>query len=74
MQLELSLPFEPTTREICMMCHFSSECDKCCKSCKERCNGGQKCMQGELDQSDRMDSWTEIVRNNEHFSHLKRFI
>lgn len=65
---------EPSNNEICMMCHFSSECNKCCKTCKDQCNSCQQCQIGEKEQSDRLAAWMDIVIKNEIFTHLKKFI
>lgn len=53
---------EPTNKEVCMMCHFSSECGNCCKTCKERCNSQQVCQIGVDGQADRLAAWMEIVQ------------
>lgn len=65
---------EPTNKEICMMCHFSSECGKCCKICNDQCNGKQHCQIGVSGQADRLGSWMDIVLNNVEFARLKCFI
>jgi hypothetical protein len=65
---------EPTNKEICMMCHFSSECGKCCKSCNDQCNEKQHCQIGVNGQADRLVSWMDIVINNVEFARLKCFI
>lgn len=65
---------DPTNKEICMMCHFSSECDNCCKICKEKCNTGQVCQIGIKGQANRLNAWMDIVLHNENFDRLKKFI
>jgi hypothetical protein len=65
---------EPTKKEICMMCHFSSECEKCCKTCTEECNGKQICQIGVGEQADRLSSWMAIIHNNKNFTRLKKYI
>jgi len=65
---------EPTNKEICMMCHFSSECEGCCKNCKEQCNGHQVCQIGVDGQADRLAAWMSIVEKNEGMSHLRKFL
>jgi len=65
---------EPTNKEICMMCHFSSNCGNCCKTCKEQCNGKQYCQIGIGGQADRLESWMKEVIENDNFTHLRKFI
>ena len=52
---------KPTKEEICIMCHLSSECDGCCKKCKQTCNAKQYCGNDGTDQTERLQAWTEIV-------------
>jgi len=63
---------EPIKDEICMMCHFSSECGKCCLKCTEQCNSRQVCMQGKPNQAERVDAWMNIIDNNSATNHLKK--
>ncbi len=65
---------ESSNKEICMMCHFSSECEGCCKTCKNKCNGHQVCQIGVDRQADRLDTWTSIIEKNEGMSHLRKFL
>ncbi len=65
---------EPTNKEICMMCHLSSECDGCCKTCKNKCNGHQVCQIGVDGQADRLAAWMSIVEKNKKMSHLSKFL
>ena len=65
---------EPTAKEVCMMCHFSSQCGKCCKTCMDTCNGMQHCQIGISEQADRLEAWMDIAINNESFAHLRKFI
>ena len=65
---------EPTNKEICMMCHFSSECENCCKNCKNQCNSHQICQIGVDGQADRLAAWKLIVEKKEGMSHLKKII
>ena len=52
---------EPNNKEICIMCHLSSTCDKCCKKCEEGCNSHQICHIGIGKQADRLAAWKAIV-------------
>jgi len=74
MQLELGLELEATPEEICMMCHFSSECDGCCKRCENFCNSEQTCMQGKKGQFQRLQSWMSIINSDKYFDYLKKYI
>lgn len=62
---------DPGPDEICMMCHLSSECPKCCNKCGYigSC-GKQICMQGEKEQYGRYDAWMTIIRENIHYKQL----
>ena len=64
---------EPTNKEICMMCHFSSLCGNCCKMCKDQCNSKQHCQIGVGEQADRLSAWMAIVLNNEYYAHMRTF-
>jgi len=59
-----------------MMCHFSSECEGCCKTCKDPCNGGQVCSLGDdpVESIDRLQAWRGIIKECQAFKELKRFI
>lgn len=76
MQPELDLQFTPTAKQICMLCHFSSECGQCCKTCKEKCNAHQICGLKEPEENhiDRFSAWVSIIKSCNDFSNLKRFI
>jgi len=75
-QLEINFKILPTPTQICMMCHFSSECENCCKNCKEKCNAGQICGLSEDRENhvDRLETWLGIIKHIPHFKHLKKFI
>jgi hypothetical protein len=57
---QLDLKLEPTDAEVCLMCHLSSGCKGCCKTCKSKCNAGQLCQIGIDNQADRLESWLWI--------------
>jgi len=59
---QLELHFEPTPTETCWMCHLSSGCEGCCRTCKASCNAGQHCMIGVPGQADRLEWWIGIVK------------
>jgi hypothetical protein len=67
---QLTIPFEPTNTDICMMCHASSECLECCKKCKKKCNGGQICMIGMPLELDRYEAWINLL-NDGNFKELR---
>jgi hypothetical protein len=73
-QLEIPLPV--TKEEQCMMCHFSSECEDCCRACKKSCNTGQICGINDdpVESIPRLQAWRSIVRECPAFDNLKRFI
>ena len=73
-QLKILFSHEPSPAEVCMMCHFSSECGNCCAVCDDRCNGSQICQRGVPGQVERLDSWLYIVRENKGFDHLKKYL
>jgi hypothetical protein len=64
---------EPTNKDICMMCHLSSECGGCCKTCKNKCNSCQVCQIGVQWQAERLAAWLKIVEDEE-MSRLRKFI
>lgn len=70
------IPYPVTKEEQCMMCHFSSECEGCCKTCKEPCNTRQ--VYGLSDDPvgsiPRLMAWRGIVRNCPAFETLKKYI
>jgi len=57
---KIKLRLEPTKKEICMMCHWSSSCENCCNKCESKCNSEQICMLGNYDQYDRLEAWLSI--------------
>lgn len=75
-QLTIDFPIIPIQQQICMMCHFSSECDNCCNKCINPCNAGQACglKDNPEDLADRLDAWIHIVSDNENFKHLRKYI
>lgn len=74
-QLEIELQIIPTSKQICMMCHLSTECTGCCKKCTHQCNGCQKCGHESSAEShiERLETWISIVKHPE-MSRLKKFI
>lgn len=76
MPTQLSIPFVqvPTRADICLMCHYSSECGDCCNKCVNTCNGKQRCGLKENPENhiDRMKSWIQIVEIDA-MSDLKKF-
>ena len=74
-QLDLKLKIIPSKTQICMMCHFSSECENCCNECKTKCNQRQMCgFKNEFgDQADRLESWLHIIKIPA-FRRLRKFI
>lgn len=76
MQKELNIQYIPTIKQVCMLCHFSSECGGCCKKCIDPCNAGQVCGLEEPveNHSDRFAAWVSLVKNNQHFRKLRKFI
>jgi len=72
----MKLDFEPSPAQICMMCHFSSECEGCCEKCSDQCNHAQLCglEQPANEQTERLNAWINIINSNEMFSHLKRYM
>lgn len=64
------IKFEATNQDICMMCHFSSECDGCCSKCKELCNTQQNCGIGKKQQAERLIAWRHIIKSNDVFKRL----
>ena len=68
MDFSLDLQFEVTAEQVCLMCHFASECPKCCKKCRESGeNGtcyGQICGFEDKDwklTDDRWRSWMHLL-------------
>lgn len=55
---------------ICIMCHLSSECSKCCRICNNLCNEAQVCMQGAKEQYERWRSWIDVVETNNRYKQL----
>lgn len=74
-QLTLDLRIIPTQSQICMMCHFSTECENCCNKCSSRCNASQQCGHKEVfgDQAERLSAWLRIIQIPT-FRHLKKFV
>jgi len=70
MQFELKI--EPTSKEVCWMCHLSSKCSGCCKACTHQCNARQVCVIGVDKQSDRIASWIEIMRSTPSYGAYKQ--
>ncbi len=70
------IPFPVTKEEQCMMCHFSSECEGCCKICQKDCNVRQVCSLPDdpIDSIPRLQAWRSIVKDCPGFNELKRFI
>jgi len=70
------IPFPVTKEEQCMMCHFSSECEGCCKVCKKPCNIGQICgiSDDPVGSIQRLQAWRHIIKDCASFNELKRFI
>lgn len=64
------IKFEATNQDICMMCHFSSECDLCCSKCKDKCNTQQQCRIGKKDQAERLIAWRHIINGSNSFNRL----
>jgi len=71
-QTELCL--QPTDSEICAMCRFSSECAGCCSKCKNTCNAHQICMLGEGHQFARLNTWHHLIKSNDNFKRLRKFL
>jgi hypothetical protein len=72
MQLELNLNIVPSNKELCMMCHLSSECLSCCKFCNEKCNSCQVCgfTLEKTDMCNRLDGWYNIIKSNVRYKKL----
>ena len=75
MEKQLLIEMPPTSGDICMMCHFSSECDGCCMKCKKECNSKQICgLKGKPeDQTERLQAWLSIIKCSE-MKNLKKYI
>lgn len=73
-EIVMELKLEPTEKEICMMCHFSSECGQCCNVCKKQCNSRQICMQGCDGQFDRLKSWLDLIKSNDSLKRLRKYV
>jgi len=56
------------------MCHFSSDCSGCCLKCQDKCNSEQVCMQGQPGQFERLQSWHNLIKSNNYFKHLEKYI
>jgi hypothetical protein len=74
LQMEFDLKSEPTTQQVCMMCHFSSECKGCCKRCTSKCNSSQICQKGVPGQSERLDTWLDIITTTPNLQELRKFL
>lgn len=57
---------------ICLMCHYSSECGDCCNKCKLECNAKQICGLNDKEQEARLNTWNYVIEL-EHFRHLRKF-
>ncbi len=64
MNKQLIIDFPVTRPDICTMCHWSSDCDGCCKKCKDQCNAMQRCGLEEKmeDQQERWNTWNYFKR------------
>lgn len=70
-QLKIDFNIIPTKEQVCIMCHLSSECHKCCNKC-EGCNARQICMINKSyeDQTERLSSWIHIIETVDHYKKL----
>jgi hypothetical protein len=66
---QLNLKFPPTKEDICKMCHWSTDCNECCKACDHQCNSVQYC--GLEDKDDQSDRWEAILHLMKSKNHLK---
>ena len=76
--MNLGLKIIPQKWQICGMCHCSSECPNCCKTCEsDKCgnSGPQGCglEQPAEWQADRLNAWIHIVELPD-FKHLKKYL
>ena len=74
---QLSFDFGVTPEQACIMCHLSSNCNKCCKQCVSKgtqCdNSMQECSQTDLEyQGARWETWLHLVAV--HYPELKKYI
>ena len=65
---------EPSNREICLMCHFASHCEKCCKTCDDTCNAKQYCQIGVVGQASRWESWLALAEEDNGLTHTKKLL
>jgi len=56
-----------TVAEICIMCHWSSECKNCCLNCKDQCNGCQNCGINDDQEAlwSRWEAWNDLKSKKE---------
>ena len=73
--MTIEIKFAATDKDICMMCHFSSECPKCCNKCDDPCNVGQSCgfNPAKGSQAGRLIAWRNIIALNDSFDRLKKY-
>lgn len=72
MAKQLSLfDFGVTAEESCMMCHLSSECNGCCKTCNSDTCNGQICGQPMREyESERLSTWLYLVNTTKDLNKL----
>lgn len=71
-QLRIDLRVLPDNKNICLMCHLSSECNRCCNKCKEGCNSKQKCQlkTSKEDQIERLSTWIHHIQTIPYYKRL----